>query len=481
MTEDSVTRFERLQRERWEADRIRRAKRDRKRMPKWQNYYLARWRQDSTFLRPGVSSWVPDVPDLDGRWSCIDLRPDISVADGWCIINHMSDVSWTEGPGLIKLANNPQDSGNAPRVVFNNRLGVETGANKTLGERVMTVLLEGDDGDPGKWNRLKANGNFEVHCGVLMHEMPRIRGGAVLDNFNRTNEGPPPSSSWSEVTPSGYGGYGTNWAVSSSTIARAAGDDWLVRWDSDVGAGDHWFSADVVDIDHPAALDEFFGIWARANSTTDDASGYYYLGRQDDSHQTYKSTSAGIGESGGSTLSSDDTSGETIIGSTMKIQCDGSTISAELDDTEYHSDTDSTYTATGRARGGLYVWTGSGGAWVDVDNFSGAGLVIEADPAPTWTANSDWVVTGEKINVVAPTPTWEADSDWVASTFLPVDWVSDDTDVTMTGQKVATASISFFTNTNWKSELEAPALTPRPVIETVKMFAPSDEFKEMLR
>lgn len=471
MTEDSVTRFERLQRERWEADRIRRAKRDRKRMPKRQNYYLARWRSGPMWGHSNV--FVPDVPDLDGWWNCIDLRPDPSVTDGWCIINHMSDVSWTEGPGLIKLANNPGDTGNAPRVVFNNRLGVETGANKTLGERVMTVLLEGDDGDPGKWNRLKAHGNYEVHCGVLMHEMPRIRGGAVLDDFDRTDEGPPPSGSWSAVTPSGYGEYGTNWGVVSNT-GQMAGDDWQVRWDADIGAGDHFFEVDFTTF---PTTNDYFGVWGRANSSSNDASGYYYMVYENDSHRLFHATSTGIDNSG-TGLGSLDSSGETIEGSTVRLTCDGDTISGDLDATEYHSVTHSTYTG---ARGGIYGYTGGGGDWIVIDNFDGQGLVIDADPAPTWTADSDWVVTGEKINVVAPTATWEADSDWVASTFLPVDWVSDDTDITMTGQKVATASISFFTNTNWKSELEAPALTPRPVIETVKMFAPSDEFKEMLR
>lgn len=135
-------------------------------------YYLARWSGAGTEADP----YRPDLP-LTGAWQAVDLRPDATVPDGWCVV-------WTADPqiGLPSTATELGDGTfaalpNALRNRLRNLLGIASLTGSTV-PQILAELLTVHAG-PGRWQRLRPSrrqtafglvDHYEVHLGGKISE-----------------------------------------------------------------------------------------------------------------------------------------------------------------------------------------------------------------------------------------------------------------------------------------------------------------------
>lgn len=152
--------------------------------------YLAGWRGTGTKKDP----YRPDV-DPAGSWSCIDLRPDQTVPDGYCLVanNDGSEVTGKQVFGLGRLSRRDglnDGLGLVGRRVLENRLGVDLTLRPMVKDILFAILFEGARTDGTRWRPIDPAGRwYEVWLGgELVDAIPNVAGGMVgIENFDGAN------------------------------------------------------------------------------------------------------------------------------------------------------------------------------------------------------------------------------------------------------------------------------------------------------
>lgn len=126
-------------------------------------------------MRVGLAPWIlddsgdtpvirPVVASAGDEWSVIDLRPDSTVIDGWCVVALPDDGAVPDDVTL--LADDLTDRSVACRSTLANKLGLNLDTDRALRWLLMEVLVAGDDHNAHRWNELKPTGDaLEVWIG----------------------------------------------------------------------------------------------------------------------------------------------------------------------------------------------------------------------------------------------------------------------------------------------------------------------------
>lgn len=151
-------------------------------------YALCRWTGDGLTSK---TAFRPDAPDEP--FSVIDLRPDCTKVDGWCV------AAFPERTSALPIKHLALDFGDESsrqgalgtiiRNIVQNRLGI----NLSLGDgggigRILADLLLPGGGRP--WGTITPDGGVHriILDGTPLFEQPVVSGGMIsTDNFNRAN------------------------------------------------------------------------------------------------------------------------------------------------------------------------------------------------------------------------------------------------------------------------------------------------------
>jgi hypothetical protein len=172
-------------------------------------FYLSRYRGGGTVEDPFR-------PVVDGeRWQSVDLRPDVSVGDGWCVVAGPDDAATSRD--VLVLGDHPDDRSVACRATLNSRLGLSL-TSGSIRRMLARLLIDEGREDGSRWRPLRPERDgWRVHLGddgpvgsgLLL--VPRVAGGAVYtDDFNRAALG----ANWTTVV----GG----WGIAANELERSS-------------------------------------------------------------------------------------------------------------------------------------------------------------------------------------------------------------------------------------------------------------------
>lgn len=195
------------------------------------------------YLAPFIAE-APGVfrPDVDGDFNLIDFTPpaaDAQGTKGLCIVRCEAQ---TPKASRVKLTDYPLEATTAAlRRLLGNKLGVtleETHIPSLLAE---LLLLNGDDKNPSRWNRLKpGRRRSEIWLGELIWEQPVIAGGATYSETwpGADSDSPNGTLTWTEVA--------GDWDVISHRLQNTdTGGSNSARAEHDLASSNHSCQADV--------------------------------------------------------------------------------------------------------------------------------------------------------------------------------------------------------------------------------------------
>ena len=202
-------------------------------------------------MRFGLTTWIGDGTEgneyrpagVDGsRWAVIDLRPDVTVAEGFCLYAVEGD-----GPRAGRdFGDDP--NGRLPGALqraFGNDLKVDLSDAALRGLIAELLIVHGTaPHDRTRWNRLKENRRGRhriVMLGHTLYDAPIIRGTTITESFNKADAATlGPDLTWTEVE--GEFSVVSNRAESQSTTAGTIHA--AARAEHDLAGDDHYAQAD---------------------------------------------------------------------------------------------------------------------------------------------------------------------------------------------------------------------------------------------
>ncbi len=248
---------------------------------------LARWR--------GTGGWrdafTPDV-DLPGVWGCIDLRPDPTAVDGFCLVANADGSDLTgKASSLLKLGaldlNDTDTIGPVIRRMLGNRLNIDLTSDATMRDLIRAILLREARTDGSRWAPLQAAGNrFEVWiANQLIDTVPYVAGGAVgYEDFSGSDGSSIGNlQTWTEVT-------GNAQRVSGKVRCTSTGSIDGCRCELDLGTADMYAKVSVATLTsvanynyvatrarYAAAADTHYHFEVGFAGATNDTALYYWI------------------------------------------------------------------------------------------------------------------------------------------------------------------------------------------------------------
>jgi hypothetical protein len=323
------------------------------------NYYVAEWveQTDETGLvfRPPM--------DEAGGWSVIDLRPDASVVDGYCLI--ASDFVHPAHPGLWFVTDELDATLSPPQLNFiGNKLGITLAAPTLRGAIAEIMLLHGTE-DGSKWRPLKARrGINEILLRGLVFSAPVIVGAVYTESFNKADSDTlGPDLSWTEQD-------GDIDVENNEARLAALGSAGLsyARADSDTDGDDQYGEFSVEEVYDPTSGQSQFGVNLRASSTSAIDS-YMWFSQMATTGDGYKlrKTVAGA-RSDLTSFTGEDLPTRPFL---MRFEIEGSSLIGYWGATQKDSVTDTTFSGSSNRRAGMYMYsaTGTTSPYISVDDF----------------------------------------------------------------------------------------------------------------
>lgn len=329
---------------------------------------LARWRGTGAYRDP----FIPDV-DIPGVWGCIDLRPDQTVVDGFCLVANADGSALTgKAASLMTLGGLSRDNadgiGRVARRLLGNRLGIDLTAGTTMRDVLRAILIDNARVDGTRWKPLQAAGNrYEVWlANELIDEMPRVAGGAVcIDDFNGSDSSTIGNQlTWTEVT-------GNAQRVSNKVRCTSSGSIDGCRAEFDLGSANMYAKVTVATL---TSVANFNYVATRARYAAAADTHYHFevgfAGAINDT-AVYKWVTGSSTVIAGDIVTAHPARPFPII-----VGCQGSSIkcwkNTGRDATPFFSNTDTTIT-TG-TRGGLMVYNDDGVTTAEADDFEAGTL-----------------------------------------------------------------------------------------------------------
>lgn len=181
----------------------------------------------------------PFRPPTDQSWSAIDLRPDASKKEGYCLLR----IPERENIGfyLGTLEDIPSST------EVETRLGLPKDSlnGKSVRQSIADILVLWGD-EPGRWKSLNPDGHrLRIYLGELIYDVPVPAGGATIaDDFVRADSTSLGASSegwsWLEIP-------GDGWYIESNMAVRRqeGSTDPSARAEINLGTADHYAELNV--------------------------------------------------------------------------------------------------------------------------------------------------------------------------------------------------------------------------------------------
>lgn len=328
------------------------------------HYYLATYVQlEGGFAPSGFDAG-------DGNWGAIDLRPDVTVQAGRCLLG--SDQQLPTSPGRFYLGDALDEPSAVLKSAIESRLGITLTDNK-LRRIVRSLLVEhGDDKRQDRWNALKpgVDGRYRIYLVGLIDEFPVVQGGAVItDDFNRADSTTlTPSAegwSWTETTTPIASNIDINANEAKAQNGSSAGSAAIARAESDLATTDHYAQANCFASGNAAAVS---GVCVRFDAS---AVTFYgcFLDQNDVSHEIHKRVAGTRTQLAAVTT-------PTASGLLIRLEVNGSNLEMFAAGVSLITTTDTSIT-TGVRTGitGAAVGAANRAKW---DNFEAGDLVVSA-------------------------------------------------------------------------------------------------------
>lgn len=324
------------------------------------HYYIAEW------IETTDDAGLVFRPPMDeaGQWSVIDLRPDASVVDGYCLI--ASDQTHPTTPGLWYLTDD-LDANLSPPIknYIQNGLGI-TLAAPTLRGAIAEIMLVHARLDGTRWKPVTSRkGLVEIYLRGLVYAAPEIVGSVYTESFNTSNSDTiGPDLTWSEID-------GDMDIESNRLRLTGTGSGGLsyVRAQHDT-AGDDQYAQFDLEVLNPRSGGSYSQVGVCARHSSSAISSYMWFIQRSDVplwQDKLRKTVTGT--------RSDLTSAETLSAPTlpieMKLTVIGTTLKGYVDDAEIDTVTDSTFSGSGNRRAGVYAYVPATptAPYIAVDNF----------------------------------------------------------------------------------------------------------------
>lgn len=321
-------------------------------------YYLSGWGLDA------AGDFTPTgTEDMIG-WSCIDFRPDSTVADGFCLVAVPDDITLAGG---TQIAGGKTERLSAARKrAWANRVGLNLGGQSfdELALELLTVHAT-PDGDKTRWNRVRptiANRTEIWLGGEKIVDIPAVSGGATYtDDFNTADTTTFGADlTWTEIGSLEIYSNEAAATTSGTAIQRA-------RAEHDCATSNNY--AQVTLTLHINLSTDFFLAACRYDSATTTA----YEATQGNGSATTGTVLRKVVT--GTTTSLSTGTNSWALNDVLRSQATGSTISHKINGTTHLSVTDTSIT-TG-TRGGLGIKSFSP-TTLRIDNFEVGDLPVSA-------------------------------------------------------------------------------------------------------
>lgn len=361
-------------------------------------FYMLPWR---SVTGPTGPVFEPHATFGAAVWTCIDLRPDPTVAVGWCFVG--SDIALSGLPGsALDLGTNPLTLTGRQRNTIAGNLGVTLGAS-SLRDALLELLT--DRAAQGGWRPLqpRAHGpnQWEIWLGgQLLHAVPRVQGGAVYtESFNKADSTVlGPDLTWTETT----GGGKMVVAVNRCTVDAGNNQRARARAEHDATGGAQFAQATVAHLTSHSYCD--LGVCLRWDAAAADTQyGLVLLWNSGYKHGIRK----WVG--GAETKLTSEGAYSHADGLVLRGEHDGSTVSMSYGGTALASVTDTSVTG---GRGGITFYRNSSDSttWPIVDDFSFGDLGGAATTPVTTTRSTSWDVAAAPVQVTSfRATTWSVD------------------------------------------------------------------------
>lgn len=325
------------------------------------HYYIGSWVYQDEKPGSDLQCFRPPI-DRAGDWSVIDLRPDPSVVDGYCLI--ASDHVHTD-PNLYYLGEENLDEVMVSplKTAVENRLGITLDAPDLRGAIAEIMVLHGRT-DGSRWRPLIADmkGMVEIRLRGLIYRAPQIVGATYTEDFDTSNqENLGPDLTWTDVQ--------GDWDVVSNRaeINNRGSPVNYDRAEHTASTDDQYCEAEIINFGQPTSGGQSqFMPCVRFLHTGN--SSYGFMVAEDSDGDIYKLRKTTTGTR--SDITSD--TGHTIaLPETVKTTISGTTLKGWIDGTEKDSATDSSFSGSTYRRGGIYGYQAAQGtpALPAVDNF----------------------------------------------------------------------------------------------------------------
>jgi hypothetical protein len=319
------------------------------------HHYLVPYIGEGTDRNP----FRPHGSDQPG-WSAIDLRPDVTVLDGFALLAVPVRADAPERRYLGDALDTPSA---ATRQELDSRLTLTLEAT-TLREQIAELLIAAAGGSRWKPLRPTQRGVYEINLGGRIYERPVMRGGTTItESFNQAdNTVIGPDLTWTELTGNSQT-LGNKWATGATQTIYDA------RADSDLATDDHYAQGTIVLTSSGSATDNMAGVIARQRETDTTRTHYGWRYRSGSTNgvrrELYRRSAGTLTALAGPTASSIATD------DLLRLECDGSTITGKLNGATEESVTDTN--VTGNLRCGV---TGQfqAGTTPKVDSFEAGDL-----------------------------------------------------------------------------------------------------------
>ncbi len=326
---------------------------------------LAQWRGTGTRKDP----FVPDV-DIPGIWGSIDLRPDPTRPDGFCLVAN-ADGSELTGKaarmmplGRLSRRDGANEAiGTLGRRALGNRLGVDLSGTTSMLDVVRAILFDNARTDGTRWRPIQPSVRFyEIWmAGELIDAVPNIAGGAVaIEDFSGTDGTAIGNlQTWTEVT-------GNAQRVSNKVRCTTTGSIDGCRCEFDVGSANMYAKVSVATL---TSVANFNYVATRARyAAAADTHYHFEVGFAGATNDTgiYKWVTGSSTVIAGDTVTAHPARPFPII-----VGCQGSSIKCWKNTTRagtpFFTNTDTTIT-TG-TRGGIMVYNDDGVTTAEADDF----------------------------------------------------------------------------------------------------------------
>lgn len=362
-----------------------------------------------TFIGTGTDL-DPFRPSVDGDFSIIDLRADVTQQAGRCLV--ATPVALPSVPtGWRDLGEDLDAALNAPtRNFLGNALGLTVEAVTPRAILAELLLLHARV-DGTRWRPLKANrlGRHRiVMLSQVLFDAPVIQGVVITDDFTRANADALGSSSegwsWTEAV-------GDIDIVSNAAEVMTLNASVFARAESSLASDDHYAQADVLayDTDSGAGRTSAAGLLLRYH--TSDVTHYLgrYLAGASQRWEIFRIITA----SATSIATQADTAPTAPY--TMRFEVDGSALEIFHDDVSQLATTDTNI--TGNLRTGVREFQGpSNLVRTRLDNFEASDLLTLVSQIPNATTSNDGWDTAPSAGQAIHTYIATDDSDYITVT-----------------------------------------------------------------